>query len=313
MQALGSAARQRGIALILVLWLTILLTVIAAAFAYSMRTEALAARNAVSLAQARGLADGAIMRMAFELMRPRTINETWQADGLPHYWDEGDAHIAANAIDESGKIDLNSASDALLKGLFQAAGGLDVDAAQRIVDVIDDWKDADDLRRPNGAEAPDYQAAGLSYKPANAPFESVAELQRVLGMTPAVYAAVADNLTVFSKSPGVNPAFASRTVLMAIPGATAEVVDTYLAQRQNALAQGLPVPPFPVQGGAAGPTNLWRIRAEATMPDGVTYIREAVIRPGGDLLHPVTVLLWVEGDQRRFVPPTTGEGGPVAK
>jgi general secretion pathway protein K len=278
-----------------------------------MRTEALAARNAVSLAQARGLADGAIMRMAFELMRPRTINETWQADGLPHYWDEGDAHIAANAIDESGKIDLNSASDALLKGLFQAAGGLDVDAAQRIVDVIDDWKDSDDLRRPNGAEAPDYQAAGLSYKPANAPFESVAELQRVLGMTPTLYAAVADHLTVFSKSPGVNPAFASRTVLMAIPGATAEVVDTYLAQRQNALAQGLPAPPFPVQGGAAGPTNLWRIRAEATMSDGVTYIREAVIRPGGDLLHPVTVLLWVEGDQRRFVPPTTAEGGSVAK
>jgi len=313
MQALRSAARQRGIALILVLWLTILLTVIAAAFAYSMRTEALAARNAVSLAQARGLADGAIMRMAFELMRPRTINETWQADGLPHYWEEGDAHIAANAIDESGKIDLNSASDALLKGLFQAAGGLDVDAAQRIVDVIDDWKDADDLRRPNGAEAPDYQAAGLSYKPANAPFESVAELQRVLGMTPTLYAAVADHLTVFSKSPGVNPAFASRTVLMAIPGATAEVVDTYLAQRQNALAQGLPAPPFPVQGGAAGPTNLWRIRAEATMPDGVTYVREAVIRPGGDLLHPVTVLLWVEGDQRRFVPPTTAESGSVAK
>ena len=47
--------------------------------------------------------------------------------------------------DESGKIDLNSASDALLKGLFQTAGGLDVDAAQAIVDKIGDWKDADDL------------------------------------------------------------------------------------------------------------------------------------------------------------------------
>jgi general secretion pathway protein K len=306
-------ASQRGIALILVLWLIILLTVIASAFAYSMRTEALAARNAVSLAQARGIADGAIMRMAFELMRPRTLNETWQADGLPHYWDENDAHIAANAIDESGKIDINSASDALLKGLFQTAGGLDVDAAQAIVDKIDDWKDADDLRRVNGAEAADYQSAGLLYKPANAPFENVAELQRVLGMTPALYAAVADHLTVFSKSPGVNPAFAARTVLMAIPGATTEVVDTYLAQRQNALAAGLPAPVFPVQGGAAGPTNVWRIRAEATMADGVTYIREAVIRPGGDLQHPVTLLLWQEGDQRRFPLQAAAGDGYVVK
>jgi general secretion pathway protein K len=311
MKPVRSLARQRGVALILVLWLTILLSVIASAFAYSMRTETLAARNAVSLAQARGLADGAVMRVAFELMRPRTLNETWQADGQAHYWDEGDAHIAANAIDESGKIDLNSASDALLKGLFQTAGGLDVDAAQGIVDKIDDWKDADDLKRPNGAEAPDYQAAGLPYKPANANFENVAELQQVLGMTPALYAAVADQLTVFSKSPGVNPAFASRTALLAIPGATPDVVDTYLAQRQNALAAGLPAPAFPVQGGAAGPTNLWRIRAEATTPDGVTYIREAVIRPGGDVLHPVTVLAWIEGDKRQFASPS--QDASVAK
>jgi general secretion pathway protein K len=301
------ARRQRGIALILVLWLTILLAVIATGFAYSMRTETLAARNAVSLAQARGLADGAIMRVAFELLRPRTLAESWQADSVVHYWDDGDAHVAANAIDESGKIDLNAASDALLKGLFQSAGGLDVDAAQRVVDVIDDWKDADDLRRPNGAEAADYQAAGLSYKPANAPFESVAELQRVLGMTPTLYAAVADNLTIFSKAPGVNPAFASRVVLLAIPGATADVVDTYLRQRQDALAQKLPLPPFPVAGAAAAPTNLWRIRAEVTMPDGVTYIREAVLRPGGDTQHPVTVLAWQEGDQRIFAPPPSGQ------
>ncbi|HTS21496.1 MAG TPA: hypothetical protein VMN79_06740 [Casimicrobiaceae bacterium] len=304
-------ATQRGVALILVLWLTILLTVIASAFAYSMRTETLAARNELSLAQARGLADGAIMRVAFELMRPRAPNDPWQSDGSAHYWDEGDAHIAVKAIDESGKIDLNSASDALLKGLFQTAGGLDGDAAQRIVDVIDDWKDPDDLRRPNGAEAADYQAAGLSYKPANAPFENVAELQRVLGMTPTLYAAVADQLTVFSKSPGVNPAFASRTTLLAIPGATTDVVDTYLAQRQDALSAGLPVPAFPVSGGAGAATNLWRIRAEATTPDGVTYIREAVIRPGGDTLHPVTVLAWLEGDQRQLALPASA--GSVAK
>jgi general secretion pathway protein K len=295
---------QRGIAIVLVLWLTVLLTVIAAGFAYSMRTEALAARNAVSLAQARGLADGAIMRVAFELMRPRTVSELWQADGAVHVWDEGGVRIAANAIDESGKIDLNTALDALLKGLLQSAGGLDADAAARMVDVIDDWKTPGDLRRPNGAKAPEYQAAGLTYKPANAPFESVAELQRVLGMTPALYAAIANDLTVFSKSPGISPAYASRSALLALPGATAEIVDTYLEQRKNALAARLPLPAFPLAGFAAAPVNLWRIRAEATMPDGTTFIREAVLRPGGDTLHPVTVLAWQEGDQRLFAEQT---------
>jgi general secretion pathway protein K len=296
---------QRGVALIIALWLTVLLTVIAAGFAYSMRTEALAAHNALAIAQARTLADGAIYRVAFELMRPRAPppNETWQANGVVHTWDDGGVSIAVNAVDESGKIDLNAGAETLLKNYFQTAAGIDVDTATRLIDAIGDWKDADDLKRPFGAESPDYKAAGLSYGPANAPFETVAELQRVLGITPAIYAAVAGNLTVFSRQSGVNPAFASRAALLALPNATPEIVDTYLAQRDEALKQQLPLPPFPLAGGVAQ-VNIWRIRAEATTADGVTFAREAVIRPGtGDPLRPVTVLLWQEGDQRLFVPP----------
>jgi general secretion pathway protein K len=297
----ASRGAQAGVALILVLWLTVLLTVIASGFAYSMRTEALAARNAVSLAQARAAADGAVFRFAFELMRLRMANETWQADGAVHTWQDGDATIAANATDESGKIDLNTAPDQLLKNLFQTAAGVDADTAAHLVDAIGDWKDADDVKRPYGAESADYEAAGLKYKPANAPFETVAELQRVMGMTPAIYAAVAGSLTVFSRQAGVNPAYASRTVLLALPNATPDVVDAYIAQRNDALAQRLPVPPFPLAGGAA-PINVWRVHAEATMADGTTFIREAVMRPG-DPVRGVTTLLWQEGDQKLFVPP----------
>jgi general secretion pathway protein K len=280
-----------------VLWLTILLTVIGGSFAYGMRNEAVAARNSLSLAQARALADGAIYRTVFELMRPKTLTDVWSADGTVHVWDENGSRVAVNALDESGKIDLNTAPDGLIKGLLQTAAELDADTAARLIDVSDDWKDADDLRRPNGAEAPDYQAAGLSYKPANAPFESVAELQRVLGMTPAIYGRIADSLTVHSRMAGINPAFASRAVLLAVPGATPEIVDTYIAQRRDALAAKLPAPPFPVPGIVGATLNLWRIRAEVTMADGVTFTREAVVRQG-DRRRLLSFLEWQEGDRR---------------
>lgn len=287
---------QRGIALVLVLWLTALLTVIAGGFAYAMRNEAQAARNTMSQAQARALADGAVARTVFELMRPRTITGVWSADGLVHVWDEAGMHVAASAIDESGKIDLNAATDALLKSLLQTAAQLDDAAANRLVDVIGDWKDADDLRRPNGAEADDYQAAGLPYKPANAPFETVADLQRVLGMTPALFARLAGSLTVYSGSPGINPQFASRTVLMALPGATDAIVDTYIAQRAAALAAGQPLPVLPL-AGAGAPVNVWRVRAEVTAPDGVVFVREAVLRTNPDPRRLLTVLAWQEGER----------------
>src|SRR5450631_2034067 len=239
---------QRGIALVLVLWLTVMLTVIAGSFAYGMRNEALAARNALSWAQARARADDAIHRTAFELLRPKVSPDVWSPDGSVRTWDDDGARIVVSAIDESGKIDLNTAPDALLKGLLMTAGGLDEPSAAQFVDVIGDWKDADDLRRPNGAEAADYKAAGSPYVPANAFFETVPELQRVLGMTPALYAKIADNLTVQSRQPGVNPLYASRATLLALPGATAAVVDTYIAQRRDALAARLPPPIFPLAG-----------------------------------------------------------------
>jgi len=286
---------QRGIALLLVLWVTVMLTVIAGSFAYGMRNEALAARNTESAAQARALADGAVYRTVFELMRPRVSPEVWAADGSVHVWEDSGARVATSAVDESGKIDLNTAPDNLLKGLLQTAGGLDAESAARMVDVIGDWKDADELRRPNGAEADDYRAAGLKYTPANAFFETVPELQRVLGMTPALYARLADSLTVHSKVAGINPAFASRATLLAVPGATTEVVDTYLAQRRDALLAKQPVPPFPLSGPVSGAINLWRIRAEVTMGDGVSFVREAVIRPG-DPRRLLTILEWGDGN-----------------
>jgi len=301
--------RQSGLALIAVLWLTVLLTVIASGFAFSMRNEVLAARNAVSGAQARAAADGAVQRMLYELSRPRNIADVWLADGAAHAWQDGEATIAASAVDESARIDLNSASDPLLRGLLQNVGGVDGETAGRLADAIADWRDPDDLRRPNGAEAADYRAAGLKYVPANAPFAVVGELQRVLGMTPALFGKIADSLTVYSRQPGVNVATAARDVLLAIPGVMPETVDAYIAQRRDALANKLPVPPFPAaQGYASGPGSVWRIRAQATMADGVTFVREAVVRPSPDPRRPVLALLWQESSM-----PTPAEPEGSAK
>ena len=168
----SSRHAQSGIALVMALWLAVLLTVIASGFAFSMSSEELAARNAVSLAQARAAADGAVERTAFELMRPR-MTGVWTFDGQSHAWKDGDASIVASATDEGARIDINAAPDALIRSLLVNVGGMDDAAASSLVDAIADWRDPDDLRRPNGAEAPEYSAANLKYGPANAPFETI--------------------------------------------------------------------------------------------------------------------------------------------
>ncbi len=307
---LRRTACQRGIALIAVLWLTVLITVIASSFAYSMRGEALAARNTMSLAQAQTVADGAVMRVAFELSRPRTSPDVWIADGQAHAWNDGDIAVIAMATDETARIDLNTAAEPLLKGLLQNVGGLDPEAAQRTLDAILDWRDADDLVRPNGAEAADYRAAGRKITPSNAPFESVGELQRVLGVTAPLMAKLAGSLTVYSRQRGINPATAVRDVLLALPGATPEQVDSYIAARSEALANRLPVPPFaPAQAFTAAATPVWRIAVRTRSPDGVTFARDAVLRPMNDPRRPMVTLLWQEGTPGSVPEPSS----PIAK
>jgi general secretion pathway protein K len=296
---------QSGIALILALWITVLLTVIASGFAFSMRSEALAARNAVSLAQARAAADGAVERTAYEVMRPR-LPDAWTSDGQPHRWNDGDASIVVTAVDEAAKIDVNTAPDALLRNLLIVDGGLDDAAAGALVDAIADWRDPDDLRRPNGAEAPEYRAANLKYVPGNAAFETVGEVARVLGMTAPVFQRIAPLLTVYSQQPGINTATAGRDVLLALPNATPETVDAFLEQRAQALANKLPIPQFPAaQGFATGPVPVWRIRAQASMPDGVTFVREAVLRPSPDAERPLIALAWLEPSRSAAAPSLT--------
>src|SRR5207244_9938453 len=128
-----------------------------------------------------------------------------------------------------------------------------------------------------------------------------------LGMTPTLYAQLAGSLTVYSKLPGVNPAYASRSVLLAVPGATPEIVDTYIAQRADALAAKQPLPQFPIPAQGGGPVNVWRIRAEVTTADGVTFVRESVVRATTDRRRPLIMLAWNEGERAGLGAATGGD------
>jgi hypothetical protein len=93
----------------------------------------------------------------------------------------------------------------------------------------------------------------------------------------------------------VNTQTATREVLLAIPGATSEMVDTYLAQREAAITQGQPIPAFAQASSFSSTTTMVAsVRSEARLEDGTVFVREAVA-----LLRPVprriaTFLAWRE-------------------
>lgn len=273
--------RQRGVALVLVMWVAILLTVIASSFIFEARTDSLVVRNSLSIARAEAAADAAVNRAIFELYRADNSPEAWRRDGSVREWSFDGIPIRIELRDESGKIDINTASDPLLRGLL-ASVGLTEEETAKLLDAILDWRDPDTLKRVNGAEEPEYRAAGLKYRPANAPFQAIEEFQLVLGMRPDIYRRLAPNITVFSRQPGINSTLASREVLLAIPGVTSTIVDDYLTRREQARATGQPLPAMAEAAAfTANATPTASVRAQARLEDGTVFVRDAValLRP----------------------------------
>lgn len=287
---------QRGVALILVIWVVTLLLVIAGSFLYAMRTEAQAARNASLIARGDAIAQAAVSRALIELFKPPGGPDVWPRDGMPREWGFEGVVVQVRVSDESAKIDINTANNELLKGLFRFAGASEEEAAS-LLDAILDWRDQDSLKRPYGAEEPEYAQAGLKSRPANRPFQSAEELQLVLGVRPELYQRIAPMITVFSRQSGVNVHLASRSVLLAIPGVTAELVDPFLAERDAARAEKRIPPILPAAGAYAtyAQSSAITVRADVRLDEGITVSREAVAMITPQYARrPYTFLAWRE-------------------
>lgn len=290
------AQKQAGVALIIVLWIITLLTVIAVSFMHTMRTEVNVVANSLARVKAETLAEAGLQRAIYELHKPQNTEGRWNADGSTREWQYRDITVNITMHDETARIDINRASAPLLRGLLLSQGVVEEDAL-KLVDAIADWRDADVQKRPRGAEAADYAAAGLNHAPANALFQAVEELKLVLGMTPELYMRLAPLITVYSGQQGFNEQVAERAVLRALPNVSDEQIDDYLSRRDLARASRQPVPVFAQNSFRVASNNLTptRIRTEAVFADGNTFAREVVVRRFTDPKRPYAFLSWKEG------------------
>lgn len=290
--------RERGIALIVVLWMLTLLAVMAGSFAYSLRIESTLAINVVGRAKARALAEAGIAYAALDMLRPPPLRR-FPPNGVPYPWKFGTETVMISVRDVAGLIDLNTTSRELLGGLL-AAVGVPAEEHGRLLDSIEDWRDPDDVPLLEGAEDKDYLAAGLPYGAKDGPFDDVTELQQVLGVSPALYQRMEPSLTVYSGQTGIDPTVASREVLLAIPGMDLQLIESYLEERRIAAAMGGVPPPLPPIGGgylAQASGLAYSVRAEAKSEGGGVAIIEAVIALGsgsGGFIPNSSILQWRE-------------------
>jgi general secretion pathway protein K len=254
---------EKGIALLMTLWVLTIMMVLVLSFSYMTRTETYATLSFKEGTEKKLLAEAGIERGILELFY-RNANknqaitlpelEVWKIDDTSYKDKLEEGEYSVRIIDELGKIDINAMTDAssiVLRNLLKNLG-VQEEEANTIVDSILDWKDADDALHLSGAEDEYYMSLPNPYKAKNANFDTLEELLLVKGMTSEILygskekGGIINLLTIYSNKIQININAAPKEVLMAIPGITSEIADSIISFREhdaikNAAEVGIPL------------------------------------------------------------------------
>ncbi|OPY70887.1 MAG: General secretion pathway protein K [Syntrophorhabdaceae bacterium PtaU1.Bin034] len=242
---------DRGVALLMVLWVLMILMTVVVSFAFLVRAESRATLFFKQKAEKRFLAEAGIQRAIMELMYRGVApdsdirvagTEPVRVDGTLNTGQLGEDFYTYRIIDESGKIGLNQLNDASGLILINLLVNLGVskEQADTIVDSILDWKDSDELHRLDGAETDYYLSLPVPYRSKNARFDALDELVMVRGIAPEILygsrgkSGIIDFLTVDPAVRAINLNSAPGEVLAALPGVSREMADRIVVFRNSA-------------------------------------------------------------------------------
>ena len=187
--------KSNGVAMILVLWVIMVLSLMVSGFAFTMHVE-----TRVASFNRKQLKAEMLARSGIEIARMQLITDPDSIQGggnqpningeseIDMFKDHalGEGRFTLNIIGEDGKFPINQASPEQLSRLLYL---LDVDSvdADVIVDSILDWIDEDDLHKLNGAESDYYMNLSPPYESKDAPLDRPEEILLIRGMTPEIY------------------------------------------------------------------------------------------------------------------------------
>jgi len=209
----------RASALIITLWVLGFLTILVVNLGFLVRSQLQFADHLQDRLKMYYLARAGIERAAAEL----SVDESKNYDALNESWAnneklfkdysfgggfitisydpgslEGQEEMTLyGAMDESSKIDINSAPSDILITLLERIGQAETEEAIDIARAIIDWRDQDIVLSPGGAEDEYYQGLSSPYKCKNGKFQILQELLLVKGMTPEIFSAIKGVITVY--------------------------------------------------------------------------------------------------------------------
>lgn len=290
------ARSERGVALMLVLWLIVVLASVAAAAVSTVRRQSDVVVNLRAAAEARAAAESGVVVVLEELRI--AFSATSDFADLPGAYPRmvgrlerlgqqalGKARFQVAVVDLNARIDLNRSDVTTLAtflGTFVGEG-----EARSLADALLDWRDPDGVPRPTGAEAEAYAASGSGFAPPDRPLRRLEELPHIAGFTEEIAAAIAPYVTVWGDG-RLNVNTAPERVLAAFPGIGAQGASAVLGQRgEQGVGSVARLAERLSQGGGAVPQLV-------AVPQRLLVVSRGWV-DGHALTHETQVVLQLQG------------------
>ncbi len=301
---------ERGVALLMVLWVMVFLMTVVLSFSYMSRVETESEFFFSQHLREEFLLEGLLHRTVVEILYSKAHPaEEGVLDlyGRPNSIQLNGETFQVRVSPENGRLDLNSSSGLILRGLLKNMG-VSQERIDIFVDSLLDWRDRDNLHRLNGAEDDYYGSLPRPYKCRNESLRTVEEVLLIRGMDEDLYygtdgrGGLRDLLTVYSRSAKININTAPRELLLAIPGISEEVVDALIEYRTQQPFRTI----TEVQAIAGGAYQTLAPYIEVRSGD---VYRIVVKRPGGSTTLEAVVRVTKSGYEMLRVMNLPGEAG----
>lgn len=284
---------KRGAALMLSLWALFLLSAMVISWALDINTRLALNGHAQRVLEAEALACSGAEIALHPAIKPGSPLLREQRSSTQSF----DAQITG----EGGRLNINWIAagenpqrlEVLRK--YLEVHGIDLNERERMIDCLLDWIDPDNIPRLNGAESEG------DYRPTNAPLTRIDDMKRIKGWEKFTSQPDWDaDLTLNSTGP-IDLAWASREVLLCLPGMTEPIVDQFLTLRRGPdgiegteddaqfssledvrVALGLTADQFKVIAGLVGfRDQVLRVVSTGRSSDVTKIVRMVIRKTGG--------------------------------
>lgn len=283
--------QQKGLALPVVLWIILLISLLFASYSYSVRTELSITKQLIQTSKSKHVAEAALQKIIYFLKSdPENSKEKTQGARIFQGQVNGIDYQSV-AVNHKGLISINSAQTEVLESLLQTYI-LDSEKRSLVIDGILNWRNVDEQNQDISSlktDSENYDDDQYSNQ-SSGKFLNVDQLLLVPGMDNELYNRVVGLFTARQQGESLNPRLAPYELLLALSNGSAERVNSFLEDRESNNNSFNGLDGMPSSKMTSNMSNIWTIEIEVNATKSTATRLTTIVKMVDSTENPYTLL-----------------------